>query len=468
MKKNVLAIDIGASSGRVIIVSLQNEKLQLSEIHRFINKPVRKRGVLSWDVENLFKEIVIGIRKALFESDVMSLGVDTWGVDFGLLNEIGELISLPTHYRDTRTKGMVEKVSNIISLSELYEETGNQIMEINTLFQILAMKETNPKNFYQAKKLLLMPDLFNYMLTGEISTEASIASTTQLTNPYTKDWSKKILTSFDLPEWLFPNIKNEGTVLGVVKPELGLGNLSVVNVCQHDTASAVVSVPANQEFLFISCGTWSLIGTETPSPVLNERAQSFNLTNESGNNGTTRLLKNCTGLWIVQELKRNYEEEDYDYSYEQITNLAMNIRENQCIVDTDDEIFSEPGDMRKRIQTYAEQTNQYIPSTPAEFFKCAYESLAHKYKATIEEIEKTVEHEFLTIHMIGGGSQSDILCQLVANITQKEVIAGPVEATAIGNGVIQLIANKQIESVAKARIIIRESFELHTYQPQSK
>lgn len=468
MRENVLAIDLGASSGRVIIVSLQNEKLQLNEIHRFVNEPVKKRGILSWDIESLFEEIVVGVRKALVDNNVLSLGVDTWGVDFGLLNEFGELVSLPTHYRDTRTKGMLEKVSTIVDMSELYEETGNQIMEINTLFQILAMKESKPEDFYQAKKLLLMPSLFNYMLTGEIATEASIASTTQLTNPYTKDWSKKILTSFDLPEWLFPKIEKEGTILGQVKPELGLGNLQVVNVCQHDTASAVVSVPADQEFLFISCGTWSLIGTEIQSPVLNEAAQSFNLTNESGNNGTTRLLKNCTGLWIVQELKRNYEEAGCDYSYKQITQLAKEIKGNHCIIDTDDEMFSKPGDIRERIQSYAKRTNQHIPSTPGEFFKCAYESLAYKYNETIHEIEQTIGREFCTIHMIGGGSQAEILCQLVADITRKEVIAGPVEATAIGNGVIQLIANKKIESVAKAREIIKESFELQTYQPNGK
>lgn len=466
MGENVLAVDVGASSGRVILVSLVEGKLLVNEMHRFINKPIHKRGVLSWDVDYLFKQIVEGVRKAIAEVDVASLGIDTWGVDFGLLNEFGELISLPTHYRDSRTQGMVEKVSTITSLTELYKETGNQIMEINTLFQILALKEAVPEDFYQAKKLLLMPDLFNYMLTGKVSTEASIASTTQLTNPYTKEWSQKILKSFDLPEWLFPPIVKEGTILGKVKSEIGIGNISVINVCQHDTASAVLSVPAEEQFLFISCGTWSLIGTELQKPLLNEQAQTFNLTNESGYNGTTRLLKNCTGLWIIQELKQNYEDEFCSYSYEEIIKLAEMVTENRCVIDTDDELFVEPGDMRARIQAYAKRTQQHVPTEPGEFFRCAYESLAHKYNETIKEIEEAVNRTYPAVHIIGGGSRARYLCQLVANITQKEVIAGPAEATAIGNGVIQLIAGQKIESVAAARKIISQSFDVVKYYPE--
>ncbi|MDU2663326.1 MAG: rhamnulokinase family protein [Clostridium perfringens] len=465
---SVLAVDLGASSGRAILGELKDGKIALKEVNRFPNKPIYKRGILSWNTDYLFSEIKKSIMEAKKVAEVESIGVDTWGVDFGLLDEYGNLIAFPANYRDSRTKGILKRVASLFSLKELYKITGNQIMEINTLFQLLALREKNPELFYQAKTVLLIPDLFNYLLTGKIAAECSIASTTQLTDPHTKKWSKEVLDSFELSSQMFPEIVNEGNFLGTTKSELGLGKIKVINVCQHDTASAVVSVPFEKNFLFISCGTWSLIGTELNEPILNEQAIKFNLTNESGHSGTTRLLKNCTGLWVIQELKRNYEEEGLNYSYEEIANMASLVSCNECIIDTDDESFLEPGDMRERIISYAKKTNQKVPKEPKEFFRCAYESLAYKYKETIKEIEMITNKKFEEIYIVGGGAKATFFCQLVANITGKEVIAGPGEATAIGNIVIQLIALKEIKDVSEARKIISNSFNLTKYIPGVK
>lgn len=465
---SVLAVDLGASSGRAILGELKDGKIALKEVNRFPNKPIYKRGILSWNTDYLFSEIKKSIMEAKEIAEVESIGVDTWGVDFGLLDEYGHLITFPANYRDSRTKGILKRVSNLFSLKELYMITGNQIMEINTLFQLLALRENNPELFYQTKTILLIPDLFNYLLTGKIAAECSIASTTQLTDPHTKKWSEEVLESFELSSQMFPKIVNEGNFLGITKSELGLGNIKVINVCQHDTASAVVSVPCEKNILFISCGTWSLIGTELNEPILNEQAINFNLTNESGHSGTTRLLKNCTGLWLIQELKRNYEEDGISYSYEEIANMVRLVSYNKCIIDTDDESFLEPGDMRERIVSHAKKTNQNVPKEPKEFFRCVYESLAYKYKEIIKEIEIVTNKKFEEIYIVGGGSKATFFCQLVANIAGKKVIAGPVEATAIGNIVIQLIALKEIKDVSEARKIISNSFNLIKYIPDVK
>ena len=465
---SVLAVYLGASSGRAILGELKDGKINLKEVSRFPNKPIHKKGILSWNTDYLFSEIKKSVIEAKKFDEVESIGIDTWGVDFGLLDEEGNLITFPANYRDSRTKGILERVSKLFSLEDLYMITGNQIMEINTLFQLLALREKNPELFYQVKTILLIPDLFNYLLTGKIAAESSIASTTQLTNSYTKEWAEKVLNNFELSRHMFPQIVKEGNFLGTTKPELGLGDIKVINVCEHDTASAVVSVPSEKDFLFISCGTWSLIGTELKEPILSENAMKFNLTNESGHSGTTRLLKNCTGLWLIQELKRNYEEDGVNYSYEEIANIASLVSSNKCLIDTDDEIFSEPGDMRERIVSYAKRTNQSIPNEPKEFFRCAYESLAYTYKETIEEIEIVTNKKFEEIYIVGGGSKAIFFCQLVANITGKKVIAGPGEATSIGNIVIQLIALKKIKDVAEARKIISNSFNLITFMPNMK
>jgi len=462
---NVLALDLGASSGRAIVGNFKDGVISLNEVHRFNNIPTFDDQRMNWNIDELFKQIKMGIKKSQVDKKIDSLGIDTWGVDFGLLDERNNLIEPPTHYRDVNTKNILERISKLISLQELYEYTGNQIMEINTLFQLLSIKENRPELFYKARKLLLMSDLFNYFLTGEMVAERSIASTTQLMDPHSKEWSERIIDNFNLPRQLFPKLVADGNVLGPIKKELGLGEVKVINVCQHDTASAVLSIPAEDPFLFISCGTWSLVGTELNHPVLNQRAREYNLTNETGFGKTTELLKNCTGLWIVQELKRNYQEAGIHYSYEEIAALASDITDPVCRIETDDANFMEPGDMRVKIAEFAMETGQKIPKHPGEFFKCAYESLAYKYKTVIQELEDTTEINYPEIHIVGGGSKSKYFCQLVANVTQKQVLAGPGEATAIGNILAQLISLGEIKDIHDARKVVKNSIEIVKYEP---
>ncbi len=460
----VVAIDIGASSGRAIVGSFTETGLMLEEVYRFENQPIHKGGTLYWDIDKLFKHILIGIEKAKSEfPDLYSLGIDTWGVDFGMLDENDQLIANPIHYRDERTNQIFEKINDFINFQDLYKKTGNQILEINTLFQLMAEKFTKPNEFHKCNTLLMMPDLLNFMLTGKKAAEISIASTTQLFDPYQKKWAEEILKSFGIPAYIFPEIVTEGHVMGMLKKELGLGAISVVNVCAHDTASAVVSIPSNDPFIYISCGTWSLIGTELTRPLITSQTFAASLTNESGHDQTTRLLKNCTGLWIIQELMRNYRENGNDYSYETI-NEQVNLAEPElAVLDTDDPLFASPGDMIGRIKKYTAETGQAIPQKPGEFFRVVYESLALKYQQVIQDIEVVTTTKYPKIHIVGGGSNSAILCQMIANATDKEVLAGPTEATAIGNIIVQLISAGYFADVAEARSYLQRNLALKKY-----
>ncbi|PTO39975.1 rhamnulokinase [Enterococcus mundtii] len=467
MKKNVLAFDFGASSGRAIIGIYEDDRLTLKEIHRFPNYPLEENGTLYWDIDYLFEQIKIGIRRATDEYSIDSLGIDTWGVDFGLLDRAGQLIKRPVNYRDPRTQGILAEAEKYMPLKDIYQQTGNQMMEINSLYQLLAERQNNPE-FDQVATILFMPDLFNYLLTGKIVAERSIASTSQLVNPRTGRWDEKVLESFAFSESIFPPLVSSGESLGMIKKDLGLPPIKVVNVCGHDTASAVVSVPCNQEFLFISCGTWSLVGTELARPIINEKAYNYNLTNETGINYTTRFLKNCTGLWIIQEVKRNLAESGRMYSYSELANLADEASEFKCLIDTDDLTFIPPGNMIERIQQYAAKTKQAIPQTDGELVRCVYESLAMKYKYCILEIIDAVGKEFDTVNIVGGGSQAEILCQMVADASNMRVSAGPVEATAIGNISVQLLAEGVFKDVKEVREWIKELIAVKSYFPSAK
>lgn len=467
MKKNVLAFDFGASSGRAIIGIYEDGRLTLKEIHRFPNYPLEENGTLYWDIDYLFEQIKIGIRRATDEYSIDSLGIDTWGVDFGLLDRAGQLIKRPVNYRDPRTQGILAEAEKYMPLKDIYQQTGNQMMEINSLYQLLAERQNNPE-FDQVATILFMPDLFNYLLTGKIVAERSIASTSQLVNPRTGRWDEKVLESFAFSESIFPPLVSSGKPLGMIKKDLGLPPIKVVNVCGHDTASAVVSVPCNQEFLFISCGTWSLVGTELARPIINEKAYNYNLTNEAGIDHTTRFLKNCTGLWIIQEVKRNLAELGRMYSYFELANLADEASEFKCLIDTDDLTFIPPGNMIERIQQYAAKTKQAIPQTDGELVRCVYESLAMKYKYCILEIIDAVGKEFDTVNIVGGGSQAEILCQMVADASNMRVSAGPVEATAIGNISVQLLAEGVFKDVKEVREWIKELIAVKSYFPSAK
>lgn len=467
--KSVLAIDIGATSGRAVLARIEGGQLIMEEINRFANTPIKERGHLCWNVDFLFSKILESIQKAVDQSELLSIGIDTWGVDFVLMNSEGERLSLPVHYRDGRTNEILESVSQMASLSDLYYKTGNQLMEINTLFQLLAARKEAPDDYYKVDKLLMMPDYFHFLLTGKKAIERSIASTTQMINPITSDWNHEILALFDISASLLPSIVKEGTILGKVKPEFGFGDVKVVNVCEHDTASAVVAIPCQgQDCLFISSGTWSLIGTEISAPIISQKSLEYNFTNETGHDGTTTFLKNCTGLWIVEELRREYKLRRQCYSFEDIMAMVIACDSEVAIVDTESPEFAEPDRMIEKIRRYAERTNQAIPITAGEVFKSAYLSLAHKYKEVIKQLEELTANTYQTLNLIGGGSKSEYFSQLVADVTGKTVMTGLTEATAIGNSIIQMIAMGEIETLTSAKEMIRQSITTTYYYPTQK
>lgn len=471
--KNVLSFDFGASTGRAVLGKYDGEHLTIEEVHRFENKPITVEGTLCWDIDMLFQEVKKVLQDVCNETEISSIAVDTWGVDFGLLNKKGELISTPVHYRDARTDGMADEVEKLIPLKELYGLTGNQIIFFNTIFQLAYLNKHNRETLEKADALLLIPDLFNYLLTGEKRAEETIASTTQLFNPYQKTWNEKIINAMDLPKHLFQEMIRPGKVVGHISTdlaeELSISEVPVVATTSHDTASAVVSVPApNHKFLFISSGTWSLVGTELEAPIINEKSANYNITNESGINGTTRFLKNVTGLWILQETKRELADEGKHYSYDEISKLSEEAEDFTCVIDVDDETFQKPGNMREKIRQFAEKSNQPIPETDGEYFRLIYESLALKYREVFHEIADCVSEEYDKVHIVGGGSKAAILCQMVADASGKEVVAGPVEATVIGNSLVQLVSQNIIPDLSEARQVAKQSFDMKTYAPSNE
>ncbi len=466
MNKNVLAFDFGASSGRAIIGTLDDSKLNLKEIHRFKNTPIQGE-TLSWDINTLFNEVKHSLQQASKNNTIASIGIDTWGVDFGLIDKKGDLIDLPVHYRDKRTEGMIEEVNQYLSDEKLYELTGNQIMNINTLFQLMYLKE-HTDVLDQTETVLLMPDLFNYLLTGVKSTETTIASTTQLFDPHNKTWNYELMEQLNLPKELFTKVVKPGTTIGTISKELSdeleIPQIPVVSVCAHDTASAVVSVPTQEkDFLFISSGTWSLIGTELDKPMINEKSYKYNITNESGVNGTTRFLKNITGLWLIQETKRQFEKEGKDYSFSDLEALALEAEPFKCFIDPEHPSFQNPGDMPARIKEYAKETNQEVPETHGEIIRCIYESLALKYNCLFGEVSDIVGKTYKTVNIVGGGLQAQLLSQMISNVSGLKVLTGPVEATAIGNIMVQLIAMGEVKDVLEARRIVANTVEIKEY-----
>ncbi len=464
----VLAFDFGASSGRAIIGNYENGVITLEEIHRFDNDPVLVGKSFYWDTLRLFHEIKQGIIKAKNTVDFESIGIDTWGVDYGLISKDGELIGNPYNYRDKRTVGVPEEMESIISKKDLYNLTGNQIIELNTIFQLYAMKKTNPEILELTDKILLTPDLFNYFLTGKMAAEVSIASTTQLMNPYTKKWEYSLMDKLGFKREWFPEIVPGGTVIGKLSDEicseLDVPAKNVIAVSSHDTASAVAAVPTSEkDFVFISCGTWSLFGTELDAPVISELSQKYNITNETGYNNTTRFLKNIIGLWLIQETRRQFKREGKNYSYADMEMLARKEKPFTCFIDPDAPEFVAPGNMPKRIKDYCERTGQHVPETDGAVIRCIYESIAMKYKYTFLQLKECCGRDFSAIHMVGGGTKDTFLCQMTANAANVPVIAGPIEATAAGNVAVQLIANGEIPDVKEARKIIAKSFDVTRY-----
>lgn len=470
----LLAFDFGASSGRAILGRFDGNKIVLDEVHRFSNDPVMVNETLYWDVLRLFHEMKAGILKCVQkgDKDIAGIGVDTWGVDFGLLDDSGGLLSNPVHYRDARTENMIEEACKIVPKREIYEETGIQFMKFNTLYQLLAMKLENSPVLEKARTMLLMPDLFNYFLTGEKYSEYSIVSTTQMMNPRTGNWAGTLLDRMGIPGEILTDIVDAGNVIGKVskniQEELNIGDVPVIAVAEHDTGSAVVSVPASGEkFAYLSSGTWSLLGVELPSPVINDTTYSLDYTNEGGYNRTTRLLKNIMGLWILQECKREWDKSGEVLSYDELEKMAgAQAKPFAAFIDPDNDLFYSPGNMPARVAGFCRKTGQEVPQDKASIVRCVLESLALKYRMTIDGLEKILGYEIPVLHIVGGGTRNEALCRYTADALGREVITGPVEATSLGNILCQLMALGEVKGIKEARELVKKSFPVRVYEPE--
>jgi rhamnulokinase len=473
--RNYLAVDLGAESGRTILGHLDDGRLTLNETHRFSNGPVRLPDGAHWDILRLWSEIKagIGISSEKFNQHIDSIGLDTWGVDFALLDSQGALLSNPFYYRDDRTDGMLEEAFKRMSRAEIFSNTGIQFMQINTLYQLLAMAASNSPLLDVAKTFVTIPDLFNYWLSGEIANEFTNSTTTQCLDPRKRDWATPVLEAMNIPTRLFGPITESGTPIGVLLPrvadETGTSGVQIVLPACHDTGSAVVAVPAlaeNQDFAWISSGTWSIMGAEVQEPSVDDKALESNFTNEGGVFGTWRLSKNIMGLWLIQECKRTWTHRGEDLSYDEITRLAAEAKPFLAVIDPDDNKFFHAGDMPERIQKYCADSNQVIPQTKGEIIRVALEGIALKYRWVLERLEELTSKHLDPIHIIGGGTKNRLLNQLTADATCRTVVSGPVEATAIGNILMQAIGLKHLDSLAEARGIVRQSFRPEVYEPK--
>ena len=471
MTKRVLAFDFGASSGRAIIGCFDGDKITLEEVHRFSNDPVSVGGTVYWDVLRLFYEIKQGIIKAKIAGGFDSIGIDTWGVDFGLIDSEGKLMENPVHYRGARTVGLVDEAFKTMPKEKLYGITGIQFMELNTLFQLISLKKYRPWMLERADKMLFMPDLFGYMLTGKMCAEYSIASTSQLIDLDKKTWSKEILDAFGIKESVFAPLVQPGTVLGELSKEVceecGVDPVPVISVCGHDTQSAITSVPCEDgDFAFLSSGTWSLFGTELDKPIVNETSMNINITNEGGFDGSTGFLKNIIGLWLIQESRRQWKREGKEYSYADLEKLALAAEPFKCFIDPDAPEFVPHGNIPERVREFCRKTGQYVPETVGEIMRCIYESLAMKYRLTFEKLRECTERDYPVIHVIGGGTKDGLLCQMTANSCDRTVKAGPIEATVMGNVAVQLMSDGSVKNIGQARKIVANSSELKTFEPK--
>ena len=469
--KRVLAFDFGASSGRAILGIFDGEKIELQEVHRFSNDPVKINGTVYWDVQRLFFEIKQGILKAKEAGGFDSIGIDTWGVDFGLLRKDGTLVENPVHYRDARNDGMVEKATRYMSKERMYDITGIQFMDFNTIFQLLSLKENRPYILEEADKLLFMPDLLNYMLSGVKSTEFSIATTSQMVDLKTNNWSEEILDTFGINKNLLTDIAPTGAVIGQLSDEiceeLGVAKADIVSVAAHDTQSAITATPCEyDDFAFISCGTWSLFGTEVKEPIINEASKKLNVTNEGGYDYTTAFLKNICGLWLIQESRRQWIREGKEYSYAELEKLALECKPFKCFIDPDAPEFAPMGNLPRRVKEYCEKTGQYVPQTVGEIIRCIYESLALKYRYTFDGIKECTGKDYDRIHVMGGGTKDKLLLQMTAQSCNVSVYGGPIEATALGNVAIQLMSTGAIKDIKEARKIIAKGENLKLYEPK--
>jgi rhamnulokinase len=470
MTSHHLACDLGAESGRVMLGTLADGKLSVEEIHRFPNTPLQQAGQMCWDIPALFGEIKAGLKKAgARKLPIASISADSWGVDY-ILRDVNGLILSPTfHYRDARTAEGVKRAYAKTDWTTVFAETGIQFMPINTIFQLAA--ET-PERLAKAHQLLNIGDAFNFLLSGVARAEQSLASTSQLYNPHTKTWSQRLIDSLGLPPKLFPPIVTSGTRLGPLRPELaretGLPeSVEVIATCSHDTGCAVAAVPvAGEDWAYLSSGTWSLMGIEILEPVITDASRDLNFTNEIGYGGAVRLLKNIIGLWLVQECRRNWASAGREYDYNTLTQLAGKAPAFISLIDPADPRFMSPREMPEKIAAYCRETGQPAPADAGACVRCILESLALFYRHTLVQIEQLTGRKIRRLHVVGGGSRNPLLNQFIANALGLPVIAGPAEASAMGNLLIQAIALGQLPSLSAAREVVRNSTVIETVQPQ--
>jgi rhamnulokinase len=471
--KHVLAFDYGASSGRAILGSFDGNRLRLKEIHRFSNDPVIVGDSMFWDILRLYHELKQGLLKGYQETEgeICGIGIDTWGCDFGLLDKDDYLLGNPFHYRDARTEGMIEEARRIAGSDRIYKDTGIAFQKFNSLYQLLSMVKSGSSILDKAETLLFMPDLLTFFLTGRKACEFTIASTSQMLLAGRGTWAYDLLNELDIPVEILPEIIDAGTFAGAlqksVQDELGVKKIPVIAVASHDTGSAVISVPFDHEDdAYISSGTWSLLGTERDKPIINDKTMALNYTNEGGINRTVRLLRNIMGLWIYQELKRAWEKEGISVSYDEMDSLAAAAEPFQAFIDVDDDVFYSPGNMPQKVKEWCKKTGQKVPNDMGSIIRIVMESLALKYRSSVEGLEEIIGKKVPALHIVGGGCKNTMLSQFTANLLQRPVTAGPVEATAIGNVMTQLIALKEVDDLHQAREVVKLSFPTEEYQPE--
>jgi rhamnulokinase len=468
-----VALDLGAESGRSVLGTIKDGKLSLKETHRFVNGGICVGKDIFWDSLGLFSEMKQGLRKTIhqFGGDIAGIGLDTWGVDFALLGPNDVVLENPHHYRDDRTDGVMDAALQIVSRKSVYDATGIQFMQINTLYQLYSIVKNNPWLLDTAERMLMMPDLFNFWFTSVKTNEFTEATTSQMFNPKTGGWAKDIMEKLGIPVKIVGDVIQPGTVIGKLRPsvceEIAGTQIPFVAPATHDTGSAVAAVPASgEDYAYISSGTWSLMGIETSKPIISDKALEWNFTNEGGVGNTYRFLRNIVGLWLVQECRRFWAREGKEYNYTQITEMAAAAEPFRSVLDTDHSSFLKPGEMPIKIRQFCRNTKQPVPETEGAIIRAALDSLALKYRWVLEGLEMLSGRKLNRIHIIGGGTQNKLLCQLTANTTGRQVIAGPVEATATGNILMQAIGLGYISSIAEARQIVSNSFEPAVYDPK--
>jgi rhamnulokinase len=471
--QHYIACDLGAESGRVMLGTLADGRLELEEVHRFSNLPVSVMGSIRWDVLGIFRELKEGLRKvAARRIEPVSLSVDSWGVDYVWTGAGQPMLAPPYIYRDARIDAGYAAALAKVPAETIFAETGLQFMAINTVYQLCADLERSPKVMEIADRFLMIADFFNFLFSGVGKAEESLASTTQIYNPRDRTWSARLIAELGLPAGVFPEIVPSGTRLGglldEVRNETGLPAMDVIATCSHDTGAAVAAVPAAEgdDWAYLSSGTWSLIGVELPQPLIGDGVRAANFTNEGGYGGTTRFLKNIVGLWILQECRRAWERDGKASDYAELNRLAAEAEPLRSFIDPDDERFLKPGGMPEKVQAFCRETNQPAPETPGEFTRCILQSLALLYRHTLESIESLTGRGIRKLHIVGGGSKSALLNQFAANATGRAVFAGPVEGTAIGNVLIQAIVAGQIDSLVALRRVVRESFPVQEFVPE--